>query len=60
VHIALARPDGTTEVKHRVFPGDRTWIQTLASYAGLQMVRELCASRVQDRPSEAAGASEQG
>src|SRR5208282_1402775 len=52
VFIALARPDGTTDVKHRVFPGDRAQIQTLASYAGLQMVRELCVTRPQDRASE--------
>jgi len=60
VYIAVARPDGTTDVKHRVFGGDRTQIQTLAAYAGLQLVRELCATRVADRPSEAAGASEHG
>ena len=52
VFIALARPDGTTEVKHRVFPGERAQIQTLASYAGLQLVRELCAGRGVDRPGE--------
>jgi nicotinamide-nucleotide amidase len=45
VHIALARPDGTAESQHRVFTGDRVRIQTLASYAGLQMVRDLCLSR---------------
>jgi nicotinamide-nucleotide amidase len=45
VHLALARPDGTTEVHHRLFTGDRVRIQTLASYAGLQLVRDLCASR---------------
>jgi nicotinamide-nucleotide amidase len=46
VYIALARADGTTEVSHKVFAftGDRFQIQTLASYAGLQMVRVLCAS----------------
>jgi nicotinamide-nucleotide amidase len=52
VFIALARPDGTTDVKHRVFPGERVQIQTLASYAGLQLVRELCATRGADRASE--------
>jgi nicotinamide-nucleotide amidase len=51
VYLGLARPDGTTEVKHRVFSGDRFQIQTLAAYAGLQMVRDLCASRVSGRPS---------
>jgi nicotinamide-nucleotide amidase len=52
VFIGLARPDGTTDVKHRVLQGDRARIQTLAAYAGLQLVRELCATRVGDRPSE--------
>jgi nicotinamide-nucleotide amidase len=60
VYVALTRPDGTTDVRHRVFVGDRSQIQTLATYAGLQMVREVCASRVQERASEAAGASEHG
>jgi nicotinamide-nucleotide amidase len=45
VHIALARPDGTVESQHRLFTGDRARIQTLASYAGLEMVRDLCLSR---------------
>jgi nicotinamide-nucleotide amidase len=60
VYIAIARPDGTTDVKHLVLPGDRVRIQTLAAYTGLQLVRELCATRIADRPSEAAGASEHG
>jgi nicotinamide-nucleotide amidase len=59
VYIALARPDGTTDVEHRVFGGDRAQIQTLASYAGLRMVRELCLSRTVDR-AEAASASPRG
>jgi nicotinamide-nucleotide amidase len=42
VYIAVASPKGTV-VKHRVFPGDRGVIQTLASYAGLLLVREACA-----------------
>jgi nicotinamide-nucleotide amidase len=43
VWIAVASPKGTV-VKHRLFPhADRAMIQTLASYAGLQMVREACA-----------------
>jgi nicotinamide-nucleotide amidase len=53
VYFALARPDGTTEVKHRVLGGDRARIQTLAAYVGLQLVRELCGTRVTDRPNEA-------
>ncbi len=53
VYIALARPDGTTDVKHRVHSGDRAQIQTRAAYAGLQLVRELCAARAPTAPSEA-------
>jgi nicotinamide-nucleotide amidase len=41
VYLALASSKGTI-VKHRVFGGDRLQIQTLASYAGLQLVREAC------------------
>lgn len=58
VYLGLARPDGTTEVKHRVFGGNRFQIQTFAAYAGLQMVRELCASRVAERPSSAESSHE--
>jgi nicotinamide-nucleotide amidase len=50
VYIALARRDATTEVKHRVFGGDRLRVQTLAAYAGLEMIRELCASNLPERP----------
>jgi nicotinamide-nucleotide amidase len=53
VYIALARPDGPTQVSHRVFGGDRSQVQTLAAYAGLQMVRELCALRALERVSRA-------
>lgn len=60
VYIALARPDGTTEVAHRVFAGDRAQIQTLASYAGLRMVRDLCASRTAERVGEVPNAGERG
>jgi nicotinamide-nucleotide amidase len=49
VYIALARQDGTTDVKHHVFGGDRLRVQTLATYAGLEMIRELCASHVPER-----------
>ncbi|HTQ45549.1 MAG TPA: competence/damage-inducible protein A [Polyangiaceae bacterium] len=52
VYIAVAKPDGTTDVKHRVFGGERVQIQTLAAYAGLQLVRELCTVRVPERASE--------
>jgi nicotinamide-nucleotide amidase len=44
VYIAVARTDGATEVRHRLFAGDRRQIQTLASYAGLQMVRDVCSA----------------
>ncbi|MGA7122945.1 MAG: competence/damage-inducible protein A [Polyangiaceae bacterium] len=54
VYFGLARPDGTTEVKHRVFGGDRFQIQTMAAYSGLLMVRELCASRVSEKPPNGA------
>ncbi len=49
VFIAVARPDGVTDVHQRTFPGDRNQIQTFAAYAGLHKVRELCAARVGDR-----------
>jgi nicotinamide-nucleotide amidase len=58
-YIALARPDGTVDVRHRIFGGDRAQIQTLAAYAGLQMVRDACASRA-DRPSQAIPLREHG
>ncbi len=47
VYIAIARPDGTIDVRHRIFGGDRSQIQTLSAYAGLQLVREACASRAE-------------
>jgi nicotinamide-nucleotide amidase len=39
VYLAIATASGT-EVKERQFKGDRLWIQTLAAYVGLQMLRE--------------------
>ncbi|HSO35261.1 MAG TPA: CinA family nicotinamide mononucleotide deamidase-related protein [Labilithrix sp.] len=42
VYLAIATKDGT-EVKERRFSGERLWIQTLASYVGLQMVRDATA-----------------
>jgi nicotinamide-nucleotide amidase len=57
VFIAVARADGTIDVQQRAFGGDREAIQTLASYAGLQMVRELCAIRGGDRPVDASSVS---
>src|SRR5207248_2980118 len=41
VYIAVAGPGGTT-VKERRFAGDRHQIQTLAAYAGLHLVRQVC------------------
>jgi nicotinamide-nucleotide amidase len=58
VYIALASPAAPTDVKHRVFTGDRLQVQTMAAYAGLQMVRDLCASTPPDRATGAASASD--
>ncbi|HVJ92569.1 MAG TPA: competence/damage-inducible protein A [Labilithrix sp.] len=41
VYLAVATVKGTV-VKEQRFPGDRHWIQTLAAYAGLSMVRAAC------------------
>lgn len=38
VYLAVATPKGTV-VKERQFSGERLWIQTLAAYAGLAMVK---------------------
>jgi len=43
VFLSTAGPAGTT-VKERFFHGDRHQIQTLAAYAGLQLLREACAA----------------
>jgi len=60
VYIALARPDGSIDVQQKLFGGDREQIQILASYAGLQMLRDLCASRGAERVGESPGANERG
>lgn len=60
VYVAVARPDGTTDVRHRAFPGDREQIQTFASYAGLQMVREVCTARNGERAPEEHGSIGRG
>ncbi len=60
VYIAVARPDGGTDVRHRVFAGDRAQIQTLAAYAGLQLLRELCAARGSERAIDLAGGGKHG
>jgi nicotinamide-nucleotide amidase len=54
VCIAVARPDGVTDVTHRLFGGDRGQIQLLAAYAGLQLLRELCVSRLAEQGGVAA------
>jgi nicotinamide-nucleotide amidase len=41
VYWAVAHPGGTI-VRDRIFNGDRQMIQTLASYAALSLVREVC------------------
>jgi nicotinamide-nucleotide amidase len=41
VYLAIATAQGT-EVKERRFGGERLWIQTLAAYVGLSMVRAAC------------------
>jgi nicotinamide-nucleotide amidase len=41
VYIAVSCAKGTV-VKEQVFPGERYWIQTLAAYAGLSMIRAAC------------------
>jgi nicotinamide-nucleotide amidase len=43
VYLAVSTAKGTVVKEHR-FPGERHWIQTLAAYAGLAMVREACRS----------------
>jgi nicotinamide-nucleotide amidase len=42
VYLAVATAKGTL-VKEQRFPGERHWIQTLAAYVGLSMVRAACA-----------------
>jgi nicotinamide-nucleotide amidase len=42
VYLAIATAKGT-EVKERTFKGDRLWIQTLAAYVGLGMIKDACA-----------------
>ena len=43
VYIAVTGARGT-EVKHRTFTGERSQIQTIAAYAGLQLVRQYVQS----------------
>jgi nicotinamide-nucleotide amidase len=42
VYLAVASANGGVVVKEQRFPGERHWIQTLAAYAGLSMVRAAC------------------
>jgi nicotinamide-nucleotide amidase len=44
VYWAVAHPGGTI-VRDRIFNGDRQQIQTLASYAALSLVRDVCLGR---------------
>ncbi|HVH43531.1 MAG TPA: nicotinamide-nucleotide amidohydrolase family protein, partial [Labilithrix sp.] len=41
VYLAVSTAKGVVVSEHR-FPGERYWIQTLAAYAGLSMVRAAC------------------
>lgn len=41
VYLAVSTAKGTV-VKEQRFPGERRWIQTLASYVGLAMVQAAC------------------
>jgi nicotinamide-nucleotide amidase len=45
VHWAVAHA-GETVVRERIFAGDRQQIQTLASYAALSLVRDVCLGKV--------------
>jgi nicotinamide-nucleotide amidase len=45
VYWAVAHPGGTI-VRDRIFNGDRQMIQTLASYAALSLVRDVCLGKV--------------
>lgn len=45
VYLAVSTSKGTT-VKEQRFPGERHWIQTLAAYVGLSMVRAACRNGV--------------
>jgi nicotinamide-nucleotide amidase len=48
VYLAVATAHSTTIVKERRFRGDRTWIQTLAAYSGLALVRDTIRDTVVD------------
>ena len=41
VYLAVSTPKGTV-VKEKHFPGERYWIQTMAAYVGLEMIRGVC------------------
>jgi nicotinamide-nucleotide amidase len=47
VYLAVSTPKGTV-VKERRFRGDRSWIQTLAAYSGLLLVRDTLNDAVVD------------
>lgn len=42
VYLAVASAHGGVVVREHRFPGERHWIQMLAAYAGLSMVRDAC------------------
>jgi nicotinamide-nucleotide amidase len=46
VHWAVARRDGKTITRERVFRGDRARIQTFAAYAALSLVRDVATGKV--------------
>jgi hypothetical protein len=39
-------PRGPTLGRHRIFPGDRRWVQTFAAYAALSLVRDVARGKI--------------
>jgi nicotinamide-nucleotide amidase len=50
VYLALSTAKGT-ELLERTFKGDRVWIQTLAAYVGLEMIRDASTRMAGSQPS---------
>jgi nicotinamide mononucleotide (NMN) deamidase PncC len=46
VHWAVARREGKTVARERVFRGDRARIQMLAAYAALSLVRDAARGKL--------------
>jgi nicotinamide-nucleotide amidase len=46
VYWAVAHERGPTLVRHRIFPGDRRWVQTFAAYAALSLVRDVVLGKI--------------